>query len=252
MKYFITLTIVLFAFLQSFSQSFVLIDSFTNVNVTNTIVTINVAANTKYVRKYKIQNIAGKDINYKVERIYLTAPICQGTDAYFCATGMCYPPDPMIIQSSMSSTILANQTLPSGPGTYGIDTDFEIGATCCSEDITYKVINIDSAADFVTVTLRYQCSIGIDDREGNKATLNIYPNPVHTFVNVKYDYSDYVSQGQIVIYDVLGKKVKDLLLDNKKGIEKMNVSNFNAGEYFCCIVADGKIIATQKFLINPR
>jgi len=251
MKHIFTSFLLLFCFFASYSQSFVLLDSFTNANVSNTIVTVPIAAHTNYKQKFRIQNVTSVGIKYRVERILLTAPICSGSDVYYCATGLCFPPDPATSHLSGFDSIYANQILPAGPGTYGIDAHFDVGAVCCSEDVVYKVYSVNNPTDFVIVTLRYQCAIGINDTDANVgATLTAYPNPADSWVFVKYDVGRKTENNKIVMYDMLGKVVKEIALMHNQGVEKLYVADMVLGIYFYSLVLDEKVILTQKIIIN--
>jgi len=55
----------------TFSQSFAILDSAGIVNVTGTIVTIPISANTSYSTYFKIQNTTANNINYNLTGSYL-------------------------------------------------------------------------------------------------------------------------------------------------------------------------------------
>lgn len=236
---------------NSYAQSFHILD-IANANVTGTMVTVQISANNTFVEDFKIKNTTGNNITYKVERIFLTPPVCSGNDIYFCAAGQCFPPDTATVQTSTQDVILANQTLPSGPNTFGIQADYIVGPTCCAEDVMYKVININNPSDFSTITIRYQCLVGVDDL----STLNnfslAYPNPTTSKFTVKYDIKENSDNNKIVIYDLLGKVVKEKVLINKQGVVEVDVTNINSGTYIYSLVVDDNAIISRKLVISSK
>jgi len=234
------------------AQSLALLDH--SSNVTGTIITIPIVANSINQNELKIQNLTGNNITYKVDRVFLTPPVCSNNNIYFCAAGNCYPPDSAaIIFSSGSDNIAAFQTLPSNATNFGILADYDVGPICCSEDVLYKVYDMNNTSDFAAVTLRYQCVSGISDNEKSVGSISgAFPNPSNTIVSIKYYLSENADKGKIVLYDLSGKLVKELNLQNKQGVVKIDVSDVNAGVYFYSFVVDDKTIATKKLIITSK
>lgn len=241
-----------FTFAQtSRTPSFQILDT-NNVNLTGTIVTVQIAANNMYVEDFKIKNLTGANINYRVDRIYLTPPVCSGNDIYFCAAGVCLPPDTAVIQQSPQDVILANQTLPSGVGSFGIQADYVVGPTCCSEDVMYKVVNVNDTTDFVTVTIRYQCAIGIDDINSLNNISYAFPNPVVSKFHIEYDIKENSDNNKIVLYDLSGKLVKEKIITDKQGIAEIDVTGISAGTYLYALIVNNKTVTTRKIMIDSN
>ena len=78
-------------------------------------------------------------------------------------------------------------------------------------------------------------SLSTDDLLINK--IDIYPNPVYDFVNLNTNLKII----KVEIYDVLGKKLDFIKLDNKK----IDMSNFNSGVYIINIKTEIGIIAKK-------
>ncbi len=224
-------------------------------NVSNGTMQVSIAENTNVgnIRDIKLENTTGNNINYRVERILVTNPICSGTDVSFCAAGLCFAPSTDISQISGTDVILAHEILPSGNGTYGIEAHFDVGETCCSADIMYRVFNTANPLDFVVVTIQYQCALGVEDIQKIGGTISpAYPNPVNEFASIKYNINEFSQKGKIVFYDMLGKSVKEVILQDKQGIAKINVSDFNSGIYFYTFMVDEKAIITKKMVVSSR
>jgi hypothetical protein len=97
-------------------------------------------------------------------------------------------------------------------------------------------------------------SIGAVAQEGKSATstksqeptiegLSLYPNPNNT--GKVYITSRLNLDKKIEVFDVLGKKVIDLILYTKE----LNISNLNPGVYIIKI-KEGEASATRKLIVN--
>jgi hypothetical protein len=73
--------------------------------------------------------------------------------------------------------------------------------------------------------------------------LNLYPNPVSNgkvYISTKND-----SEKEIIIFDLLGKKVLQTLMSSKE----LNISNLNSGVYIIKI-NEGTATATRKLIVK--
>ncbi len=65
------------------------------------------------------------------------------------------------------------------------------------------------------------------DEENN--TVLIYPNPNNGEFSINYSF---IQEGQdLILFDMLGKEVKQLKLENNKGVKTINVSDLSSGIY---------------------
>jgi hypothetical protein len=73
--------------------------------------------------------------------------------------------------------------------------------------------------------------------------LNLYPNPVSNgkvYISTKND-----SEKEIIIFDLLGKKVLQTLISSKE----LNISNLNSGVYIIKIT-ENNVSATRKLIVR--
>lgn len=75
------------------------------------------------------------------------------------------------------------------------------------------------------------------------------PNPISDQVVIR------VSQGkfnltEIRIFDIIGKEVLSLGLNNGNGPYTLDMSGFRAGVYFCTIYSDKGVVETRKLVKN--
>lgn len=75
------------------------------------------------------------------------------------------------------------------------------------------------------------------------------PNPISDQVVIR------VSQGkftltEIRIFDIIGKEVLTLRLNNGDGPYPLDMSGFRAGVYFCTVYSDKGVVETRKLIKN--
>jgi len=81
---------------------------------------------------------------------------------------------------------------------------------------------------------------------------NIFPNPFNPVTNIEFEIA-YNDDVEIIIYDMLGKKVSVLVNEKlKPGIYKVtfNGENLSSGIYFCRLITSGSIISKTIVLIK--
>ena len=86
------------------------------------------------------------------------------------------------------------------------------------------------------------------DLSNTTFTANVFPNPANEFVNLIIPQSSFET-GEILIFDVLGKKVFDFTLSPSKQKYTFDTSHFDDGVYFYQIWIDGQSIASDKLNI---
>ena len=241
-KIILSFTMVALGFLAAKAQSLMLHDSGGN-NIGGTTVNVNTAdVNSQVAYHAEVHNMAGVAKNVKVKRYRVSVqPLAFGD---FCWTA-CY--DPSVDLSPLGISLAAGTTN---------DTSFIAHYTPNGEvgTSTYKFTFFDAANpnDSVSFTLNFNIAVGINEAQANATVSNMYPNPASTFVSMKYDVNEYAKTAKIVVFDMLGKMVKELVLDEKQGVAKLNVSDLNSGVYFYSFLVDEKAIITKKLVVSTK
>ena len=186
---------------------------------------------------YRVANASSTDtlqMNWHV--VYNTFP--HGWTVAFCDPDVC-----------LSSTQIGSHTFhftlyPSGSGLMQLDLTPTSGTACGQYQVFTWATN-DSARTATYLTYKAcitapDCANGINEPEVAKIAL--YPNPVRS--EVKVILPQYLSNGQLDIYDVIGSKVYSQSISTTEDID---LSALETGIYMARISDGGKIIATRKF-----
>lgn len=86
-----------------------------------------------------------------------------------------------------------------------------------------------------------------ESKDFNYSLSQNYPNPFNPITNINFTLSK-ASNVELVVYDVLGNKVKELLKDYREAGKheiKINASDLSSGIYFYTLKTDG-LIQTKK------
>jgi len=241
-----TLTLLIQIAFSTFSmaQGFALYDaSFTTV--TNTTLTVNISPSTTVNTPLSIRNNGSSTKSVKVVRtIYSVA----GTDATsFNWASMAESSGTNV--SSFSQNITAGQTLTYALG--GFQATLIAGTATSIRQVHYRFYDVANPSDSVGVTLKYMPPVGIDEK-ANFVSLNSYPNPASDVLFLNYAIENNFRSAKLIVYDLLGKKMKEIDVFGKQGIAKLAVDDLNAGVYFYSFIVDNVLLATRKIIIEGK
>jgi hypothetical protein len=107
----------------------------------------------------------------------------------------------------------------------------------------YFYITLLTALFFTTGVLAQDSKQPKSKEDTSIEGLNLYPNPVSTgrvFITTKKD-----SEKEIIIFDVLGKKVLQTIISSKE----LNVSNLCPGVYIIKIIEEGDT-SSRKLIVQ--
>ena len=198
-----------------------------------------------HTQEILVTNTSSVGKSYKVKRTIFAIDAADATQ--FCWGGLCYGFTTNL--SSLTLTVAPGDTVDFvGNGFHGI---FNSGTASMTRFVHYNFYDVSAPGDSSGVTVQYTTFVGINEQDKVNGTIsNAFPNPSTSFVSIKYDMNEFSQNGKIVFYDMLGKKVKEVELADRKGTAKINVADMNAGLYFYTFVIDDKAIATKKVVIS--
>ncbi|PEN12223.1 hypothetical protein CRI94_14380 [Longibacter salinarum] len=145
-------------------------------------------------------------------------------------------------------------------GTFS-DVDFVAGAGTTTEPNTYRFTDRDLPYETETVTYRLR-QVDIDGSETFSETLvternavdqltllGTYPNPARTSATARLAVPEGVDDAQLVIYDLLGRKVRDLPVSGSgRHTLTLQTHGLAAGMYFLRLTGGGQV-RTQKLTV---
>ena len=79
-----------------------------------------------------------------------------------------------------------------------------------------------------------------------------YPNPFNPLTNIKYSVKSQTSDVKLIVYDIQGKLVIELVNQKQNAgtyQADWNASGFSSGIYFYILIADNKIVETKKMIL---
>ncbi len=225
------------------AQSFMIKDEF-GANITSQTVDVNSTETfNQIIYHAKVQNNSVSTKNVKVRRYKLNVSIFAIND--FCWTS-CYDPNTDVSPFGIAIPSAATDTSFLTHYTHG---ESESGIS------TYKFVffDVSNPADSSFFIINFNITVGINEAKANAVLSNAYPNPSSVFYSLKYDLNEYVQTAKVVMYDMLGKAVKEIPVNDRQGVLKINIEDLNAGVYFYSfIINNNKAISTKKIVVNSK
>lgn len=230
-----------------FSQSLLLthMDASVTVAANGTINAITTANNNTKVN-VDVKNTAGTTNVYYAKRYDMT--LNSGADAYFCFGGNCFT---SLTTSSGNLTLTPGQSASQVAGQYNILTaDLDEGSTVGMSVIKYTFYNVNTVADSVQITVRYNAPAGINETNNIVSSMELFPNPASDNVYLKVN-STKNADAKVMIYNSLGSAIseKNITLSEGKNKIDFNTESLSAGIYFVNI-RTGKTTVTRKLVIK--
>jgi len=76
------------------------------------------------------------------------------------------------------------------------------------------------------------------------------PNPAYDFTSFGYTIPESMSDPILVISDMSGRKIMQMQLHTGEGMARLNTAQLCRGMYLYSLIAEGRILATKKLMIN--
>jgi hypothetical protein len=173
--------------------------------------------------------------------------ILENTNGALTSFGWGGQNNPADVDTSLATTTIKPKAV-SGLfiSDYFIPQEFE-GKT----KVKYTFCAQDNLADNVSVYVNLSPSVLATD-EDKSALFNIskaYPNPANLFVSIDYHKNE-LDNASIAFYNLLGKEVKEVKLENLQGTITINTSDFIEGIYFYSLKINDEVTQTQKLIVK--
>ncbi len=242
-KYTTTLVLFLCVVFTGLSQiSITLFD--TTTMVSGSVVDVNITPHSSTITELLIHNSAAVSKTYQCRRAILSMAWDDSTQ--FCFGGSCYS----------FSTNISTHNVTVAPGTTvdylgnGFHCVFDAGGSCGTRLVYYRFEDVTNPADSASVIFRYGCATGIHEPTSQPTVSNAFPNPASSLVSFSYGIPSVSQKAKIVLYNLIGKEIKQITLNDKQGIAKLNTEDLPAGIYFYSLMVDDKMISTKKLVVS--
>ncbi|MCX6310376.1 MAG: T9SS type A sorting domain-containing protein [Bacteroidetes bacterium] len=213
--------------------------------VTGSTVNYTIPCNLLDTRIWHITNAGGNQITIKVKKTILTLND-PGATVYFCTDINCYSP---------SQTLSLAVAVAGSGGSELLTTDHFPNNIAGVTLVRYTVINQANLSDSAYFLINYTsvCSPGgINSPSIVKPTVsNPAPNPASSYFTVNYKLGSTNPAGaKMVIYNMLGDRVMETIVEENEGTIKMDVSNLEQGIYFCNLESEGRMLSTRRLVVT--
>jgi hypothetical protein len=169
--------------------------------------------------------------------------VIGGSVNTFC-WGLCFPP--FVFESPNPLNIGAGASLDEFSGHY--NPNLNAGITI----MRYTFFDMNNPADSVCFYAHFFAStVGVEEMGANNLTVsNAYPNPAASQTSFDYVLPQSASNASIVIRNLLGAVVKEVVLTDRSGKATINVSDLNDGVYFYSIIVNNETIETKRLIVS--
>jgi hypothetical protein len=193
--------------------------------------------------KVHVKNNAAEAKEVKVKKLINEGDTLPLTMNYFC-WGVCYGPTTYV--SPFPQTIQAGAV---NDQFYG---DYNPQSIPGKSTITYVFFDMNNVNDSVAVTVEFNASPATADNElpSEICISSAYPNPAINTVCLDYNLPGAFNKASVVISNILGAQVKEVVLYNNSGKVQIPVSDLENGIYFYSVVADNQLVVTRKFVVK--
>lgn len=197
------------------------------------------------VAEWHVQNISDSFMEVRARRNVLSA--VPGSTNYFC-WGVCFT------ETTNVSPMSQAQDMNPGQVNTTFYAHYKPQGNAGVTTIEYCFFNAANEADQTCQTVQYcvdaACIVGVEETSNDIQLGSVSPNPVHTLASIPYSISGNTNTAKFVVYDMVGKVVKESALTSKSGVILINGSEFETGVYLYTIIADGKSVSTKRMIVS--
>lgn len=223
-----------------FAQSFELMKK-DGSSIVNDSISILTTDNTSVIEvPMYVKNISNKSKDVLI-KVY-TKEMVSGSSASFCWGASCF--DIATNEPDAFTSIAASDTAKE------FHSDYTPNQNDGITEIMFTFYNKNNSDDSVSVTIHYEVTTttGIENKLNEiKESIKTYPNPVENEFYISYDLQNN-GEGNISVYDIVGKKVKNQNMFLTEKQVQIDFSNLKTGIYICTFEVDGILIKSEKII----
>jgi hypothetical protein len=235
------------------AQSLTLADTVTEVSGVSTN-----QADDELDAHWGVTNSSSSEINVRVYREVFehptpwNNPYTFGADGFierFCWGPICYGYG--TAQSGTNASLIV--TMQPGETNESFHGYYEHHGVPGAARIRYCFFDNDNPANEtcqeVIFCIDAACTVGVDEKP-EFSLGDIAPNPIQGVASFSYSFPNNAQGRQVVVYNMVGAKVKEIALNNPSGLVFINADEFGAGVYFYTLVDNSGVHATRKFVVS--
>jgi len=87
----------------------------------------------------------------------------------------------------------------------------------------------------------------ISQMDMSAESMNIYPNPTESLINIEFVLTD-LEDASLTIYDATGKVVRSMMIENLVEVVSLDVSDFAEGMYIATLKTANGSVQSGKFI----
>lgn len=198
-------------------------------------------ANILQIGHARIVNTGGGQLDVKVVRTQKDTAL--GQESFFCWGGACYP-------STTNESPFA-LTMNPGDSDSTLEAKLDPRGNTGTSIITYCFYDTNNPSDSVCITYTYNFTgVGVDEIPVAKALSVASPNPADNFTIISYQSN--AKNSKLVITNLLGSVVKEILLTEKQNTIQVPTSDLGTGIYLYSLFTEGKAVASRKLIVNHQ
>lgn len=194
----------------------------------------------EYIQHMQIRNLTSGEIPVIVEKEILED--LEGTMNFFC-WGSCF--DPNVFISTRPVTVAANSV--TGENDLSFHVMFDEGVFG-KVKMRFYAYSADQPTDRISIDVVFTKSdVGVAEHSRPMTMSKAYPNPASSLVHFDYNFNGSLTA---VVYNLLGQEVLRQDLNANDGQMALSVANLQEGIYFCTMMVNGQVRATEKFVVK--
>ncbi len=171
----------------------------------------------------------------KAKKVHID--IVEGSENFFC-WGLCFTPDTFI--SPVAQDIEGNG------GSYdGFFGDYDPKDNKGITSVRYVFFDDTHPSDSISFVINYDYLSAVTELP--TGSFNLYPSPARTTVH--FDLDQVFGKVNIEVYNLLGKKIKDITTEGSV-VSSMSVEDMENGIYFVKILQKNEVIETKKLVVK--
>ena len=232
---------LMFMLLNSFivsAQTFEFYDKNGNkINEGDTVKVDGMASASEIITYVDVKNISSDSLPVYCEKVPID--VVTGTTNTFC-WGLCFQPTTMI---SPDPIMIHAGELSEGFSAHYSPSLIE-GITLIK--YVFKVIH--GGESFFYVRFR-ATSTGVNENKYSFSVSSPFPNPASTEAFISYNVPS-SSKAILQVYNICGKIEKQFALRSNNGNLNFSVSDLPSGIYLCSLNLNGKIVRTNRLIVN--